>query len=149
MNNLRHFDFHPIHLRNPYIEELIEYNISETEGLLHFDGHYYVQMEELPVRCFFNTFIREKEPFKVEDNTCSYRLLDEEFYEIEIYDIEKLVNTSSYDEVEDEDGSKMRICYFPSHEQKIKFKIINKFDSYAEFLNKLGDYINETQQNDN
>jgi hypothetical protein len=143
MNNLRSFDFYPIHTRNPYIQELFEYKISETEGSIHFDGHFYVQTEELPFRSFFNTFVREKEPFKVEGNSCSYRLLEEEWYEVDIYDVEKIVNTSSYDEVEEEDGSKMRICYFPSHEQKIKFRIINKFNTSGEFVDRLRNYTSE------
>jgi hypothetical protein len=148
MNNLRRFEFYPNPLRNPYIEELFEYNVSDTEGLIHFNGHYYVQMEELPVRCFFNTYVREEKPYNVEGNSSSYRILEEDFYEVEIYDIEKIVNTSSYDEVDDEDGSKMKICYFPSHEQKIKFKIINKFNSDKELFKRLNEFI-ETQQKDN
>ena len=48
-----------------------------------------------------------------------------------------------YDEVDDEDGSKMRICYFPTNEQKILFKVISKFDSFDSFLDRTSDYFTE------
>ena len=48
MNNLRRFEFFSKERRDPYIQDLIEFKVSETEGFIHFDGYYYVMNEELP-----------------------------------------------------------------------------------------------------
>jgi hypothetical protein len=147
MEELRRFEFFSKDRRDPYIQNVLEYNISETEGVIHFNGYYYVMNEEFPKRVFFNTTLREDKPYEEEirDNAhhTKYRILEDEFYEIEIYDRIKIENTSSYDEVDDEDGSKMRICYFPTHEQKIFFRVINKFDNFDEFLERTTRFFTE------
>lgn len=147
MNDLRRFEFFTKDHRDPYIHDLIEYNISETDGFIHFDGYYYVLNEEFPQRVFFNTRVREEKPYEEETTEegyrAKYKIVEDLFYEIEIYDRVKIENTSSYDEVEEEDGSKMRICYFPTYEQKIFFKVINKFETFDDFLKRTSQYFNE------
>lgn len=145
MNDLRKFEFYPRERRNPYIEQLIEYTISdiEKEGIIQFDGYYYIEDDELPIRSFLMTYLREEKPYKIEGNSNWYRTLEEKFYEIEIYSREKIVNTSSYDEVDEEDGSKMKICYFPTHEQKIKFRIIDILDDYDKLYERAYKYFKE------
>jgi hypothetical protein len=147
MDELRRFEFYSKDRRDPYIQKVIEYNVSETEGFIHFDGYYYVMNEEFPKRVFFNTTLREDKPYEEETKRdghhAKYRILEDEFYEVEIYDRVKMNNTSSYDEVEEDDGSKMRICYFPTHEQKIYFKVINKFETFEEFLQGTSKYFTE------
>lgn len=137
MNNLRRFEFFSKERRDPYIDKLIDYKISETEGYIHFDGYYYVMNEEFPKRIFFNTSVLQT------DN--EYKVIEDKFYEVEIYDREKMKNTSSYDEVE-EDGSKMRICYFPTHEQKIIFKIIQSFNNFEDFLHRTTEYFKQEDE---
>ena len=149
MNELRRFEFYSKDRRDPYIEKVIEYNVSDTEGIIHFDGYYYVLNEEFPKRVFFNTHLREAEPYEEETSSeghrAKYRILEDKYYEIEIYDRIKMANTSSYDEVDDEDGLKMRICYFPTHEQKLYFKVIRVFDSFDDFLERIGKYFTEEE----
>ena len=150
MNELRRFEFYSNDRRDPYIQKLLEYTISETEGIFHFDGYYYVMNEEFPKHIFFNTNVRDAEPYEEEVSSkghqAKYKILENNFYEIEIYDREKLKNTSSYDETEDEDGSKMRICYFPTHEQKIYFKVITTFNSFEDFLKRIKEYFTEERE---
>jgi hypothetical protein len=150
MNELRRFEFYSQERRDPYVEHLIEYKISEQDGHIHFNGYYYVLDEEFPKRVFFVTTLRDEKPYEEEitENEgyrCSYKILEEEFYEIEIINREKFKNTSSWDEVDDEDGSKMRICYFPTHEQKINFKIITKFEKFEDFLKRTSEYFKQEQ----
>lgn len=149
MNDTRRFEFFSKERRDPYVQKLIDFQVSDTEGYIHFDGYYYVMNEEFPKRVFFNTTVREDKPYEEKQTEygyeCKYRTLEDDFYEVEIYDRVKIVNTSSYDEVEDEDGSKMRICYFPTNEQKIHFKVINKFDSFDAFLDRTKQYFIEEQ----
>jgi hypothetical protein len=148
MNDLRRFEFFSRERRDPYIQQLIEFNINEKEGYIHFDGYYYVMNEEFPKRVFFNTTVREEKPYEEKETEygyeCKYKTVEDKFYEVEIYDRIKIINTSSYDEV-DEDGSKMRICYFPTHEQKIYFKVINEFDTFEDFLSRASEYFKQEQ----
>lgn len=141
MNNLRQFHFYSNDHRNPYIQELIEYNISEGGGYIHYDGYYYVNNEEFPKRLFFITTLRDEIPYEEKrtdtDYSCKYKIIEEDFYEIEIYDRIKIKNTSEFSEMEDEDGSTMRVCFYPTDEQKIMFKIINKFDNYDSFSKRI------------
>ncbi len=148
MNDLRRFEFFSRERRDPYIQHLIEFKVDETEGYIHFDGYYYVMNEEFPKRVFFNTTVREEKPYEEKQTEygyeCKYRTVEDSFYEVEIYDRVKIENTSSYDEV-DEDGQKMRICYFPTHEQKIFFKVINTFDDFEDFLKRTSEYFKQEQ----
>jgi hypothetical protein len=57
----------------------------------------------------------------------------------------KINNTSKYDEVE-EDGEKMKICYFPTHEQKLFFKINKIFPNFEDFLDRVTEYFKKEQQ---
>lgn len=147
MNDLRRFEFFSKERRDPYIQHLIDFCIFDNEGYIHFDGYYYVMNEEFPTRVFFNTTVREEKPYEEKQTEygyeCKYRTIEDEFYEIEVYDRVKIENTSSYDEVEEDDGSKMRICYFPTYEQKIFFKVINKFETFDDFLKRTSQYFKE------
>jgi hypothetical protein len=46
----------------------------------------------------------------------------------------------------DEDGHKMKICYFPTHEQKIMFKVLKEFDNFEEFLSRTSEYFKQEQE---
>jgi hypothetical protein len=150
MNDLRRFEFFSRERRDPYVEHLIDFNISELAGYIHFNGYYYVMNEEFPKRIFFNTTVTEEKPYEEKQAEYGYeykyRTIEDKFYEVEIYDRVKIKNTSSYDEVEEEDGSKMSICYFPTHEQKIHFKVLKEFDNFEEFLSRTTEYFKQEQE---
>jgi hypothetical protein len=143
----REFEFHTKDRRNPYIDEVIDYNVSEDKGYIYFNGYYYVLNEEFPIRMFFTSTLYEDEPTEVveiDGNTRKrYKVLETVYYEVEIYDREKLKDTSEFGEMEDEDGSRMRVCFFPTHEQKIYFKVIKVFDSFDDFLRRTREYFTE------
>lgn len=142
IDDLRQFEFYSKNHRDPYIGQLIDFKISEIDGHIHFDGYYYVLNEEFPKRIFFVTTVREDKPYKIEDKCNIYNIIEYKMYEVEIYDRVKFENTSSYDEV-DEDGLKMRICYFPTCEQKILFKVIQLFDNFEDFLKRTSEYFKQ------
>jgi hypothetical protein len=134
--------------RTPYIEELIDYQISNTEGCIHFDGYYYVQDDELPRRLFFSTTVYEKEPYEIINGINKFRILEnEKYYEVEVIDRTKIYNTSEYSEVCEEDGSVMRVCFFPTHEQKISFKIINIFNTDKDITQRINEFKSEKKLN--
>ena len=143
----RHFQFFSKDQRNPYIIRLIDYTISDKEGSIEFDGHYYVLDEEFTIRTFYNTTLREEKPYEEEisdeGHITKYRNLEDTYYEIEIYNRQKLEDTSRVSEIDDEDGSLMRVCFFPTHKQKILFRVIKRFDSFEEFVGRATEHFNE------
>ena len=147
MSGPRHFQFFSKDQRNPYIIRLIDYTISDKEGSIAFDGYYYVLDEEFPIRTFYNTTLREEKPYEEETTDegtiAKYRNLEDTYYEIEFYDRQKLEDTSTISEIDDEDGSPMQVCFFPTHEQKILFRVIKQFNSFEEFLNRATEHFNE------
>jgi hypothetical protein len=151
MNDLRHFQFFSTDRRDPYIQKLIDYQISDTEGSISFDGYYYVLNEEFPIRTMYNTTLREEKPYEegtTEDGGtyAKYKNVEDKWYEIEIYDRQKVKDTSRFSEVDDEDGEPMRVCFFPTYEQKIMFRVIKKFETFDEFLNRATENFNESRK---
>ena len=146
----REFEFHTKDRRNPYIDEVIDYNVSEDKGYLYFNGYYYVLNEEFPIRMFFSTVLYEDEPYEVTQNGSDtykrYKVLEKKFYEVEVYDREKLKDTSEFGEMEDENGSMMRVCFFPTHEQKIYFRVIKEFETFDDFLERTIQYFTEERE---
>jgi hypothetical protein len=148
MSTLRQFHFYSNDRRVPFIETLINYKISKTDGHIEFNGYYYILNEELPKRVFYITTLREEHPYieNITDTTVnsSYKLLEEKFYEIEIHDRQKIKHTSKYSEI-DAGGEKMSVCFFPTDEQKIFFRVLKEFNSFEEFLNASAEHITEEE----
>jgi hypothetical protein len=110
--------------RTPYIHQLINYEINDTEGFFYFDGHYYVENKELPKRLIYSI---------IKNNTVT----EDENYEIEVYKRVFIDNIDKEKEIDDEDGSTMKICFFPLYEQKIYFKVIERFDNPKDLFKRL------------
>ena len=151
MNDSRQFDFLSDDRRSPSINRLIEYKLSPdtNENYIHFDGYYYVSDVELPKKCFYTTVLLEPEPYIEEvrkaSHSLTYRAIESNFYEIEIYKREKIEDTSEYREIIYCRGSIMRACYYPTYEQKIYFKIIKEFDSFDEYYDRTREVITPEQ----
>jgi len=149
MNDLRHFQFFSTDRRDPYIRRLIDYQISDTEGSIAFDGYYYVLNEEFPIRTMYNTTLREEKPYEEgtteEGGTyAKYKNVEDKWYEIEIYDRQKVKDTSKFSNI-DEDGESVMVCFFPTYEQKIMFRVIKNFETFDEFLNRATENFNESR----
>ena len=148
MSHVRRFHFYSDDRRVPFTDTVIDYKISETEGYVEFNGYYYVLNEELPKRVFYITTLHEEIPYKglpyKEENTelsnsHSYRLLEEKYYEVEIYNIQKTNTTNVYSETD----KRMSLGSFPIDEQKILFRVLKEFNSFEEFLNASTEHITE------
>jgi hypothetical protein len=147
----RHFQFFSNDRRDPYFQRIIDYQISDTEGYIHFDGYYYVLNEEFPIRTMYNVTLRADEPYEEGETAdggtyAKYKNVEDKWYEIEIYDRVKIEDTSRISEIDDEDGQPMRVCFFPTHEQKILFRVIKQFDSFEEFLGRATELFNEGKE---
>lgn len=109
------------HRHCPYVKELHSYDLSN--GTMEYDGNFYITEEELPIKLRMWLHKLEKEPFKVVENISYYNYEMNESYEIEIYRHEQLEDTSVLSDITDEDGTPMRVCFFPTYRHKIWFRI--------------------------
>lgn len=106
--------------RRPHIKELISLSIDPItlEGVVHFDGYYYVDDAELPKQQMMSY---RHYACEGETRTACLEALDAE---VEIYRREKVKDTSTFWMEKDEDGSEMNICLFPTDLQKMYFKVL-------------------------
>ena len=139
--------------QTPYIcgQEPIEYLCDGKEGCIHFNGYYYVEnhsppyLEDevlerkdrprrydvcLPQKLKMITQLREKEPYKEEvvDNVTKsyYKEIESLKYIVEIYKKEINEITDVISEIDDGDGEKLNVCFFPTNRQTIYFRVIEK-----------------------
>ena len=91
----------------PYVQKLFAHDFDA--GFIEFGGYFYANEDKLPVECV------------MEYSNGVYSA-----YRIEVTRFEKLEETSVYSEVEDDDGSLMRVCFFPTHHMKLWYQILEK-----------------------
>ena len=108
----------------PYCRELLSYDISG--GWMLFNGYFHAQNEKLPLQCSMSLTQMEEKPYMIERGVEYYNNVFQELYFIEITKREFLEDTSEYSEEIDEDGTPMKICFFPTHHIKIWFRVIAK-----------------------
>ena len=141
-----------IHKQTPYIcrQVPIEYFCDGKEGYIHFDGYYYVEnhappyLEDEALEIWdrprrynvwlpqnLNMFVQvcENEPYKVEvlDNMTKsyYKEVESIQYNVEIYKKEIHENTDVISEIDDDDGAKTKVCFFPTNRLTIYFRVID------------------------
>lgn len=127
--------------RTPYIQELIRYENDGVEGFIEFNGYYYVYdgTEDeytkqtfryaddcLPQRMLMDVIVQEKEPYHRYRNTSWFRPVSHDQYEVEFYKRTKIKCTDQISEIEDEEGEPMKVCFFPTDEQQLYFRVIKK-----------------------
>lgn len=123
------------HGREPYIQEFIDYTLDGANGYIHFNGYYYVPDEEFPKRIFFITGLNEV--VASEEGYTKYELQDAHMYEVDIFKRDIVRKTDQISEIEDEDGTPMRVCFFPTNEQKLHFRVLNEFKSQEALYDRI------------
>lgn len=141
MDDPRSFVFYSNSIRKPYIQELIDYNIDsiKQEGHIQFNGYYYVDDSEFPINMCFITQLREDMPSKTEILATggiqqTFNILETNMYHVEFYKRETIEDTSVTSVIEDEDGEEMNVCFFPTAQQKIYFRVLKEFDDDKSFF---------------
>ncbi len=139
---------------NLYISGMrpIEYECDGKSGFIHFDGYYYIENHPppysedehlkpwerprrysswLPKTLFIQVTKRQEEPYKEEVSesgvtTRYYDIIEQKFYQIEIYKKEVFESTDKISENADfdEDGEPIHICFFPTNIQKVYFRVL-------------------------
>jgi hypothetical protein len=135
------------HQQTPYIsdQEPIEYFCDGKEGYIHFDGYYYVEnhappyLEDealgprrynswLPQKLVMFSLVFEKEPYEVEvvDNVTKsyYKEIESLKYIVEIYKKEINEITDVISEIDEGNGEKLNVCFFPTNRQMIYFRVL-------------------------
>jgi hypothetical protein len=132
--------------REPYIQELIDFKVDKStqEGHIHFNGYYYVEDSEFPIIMPFITQLHEDKSSKkkiLPDGITQYifNIIETSFYHVEFYKRETIEDTSSISKIEDEDGEEMNVCFFPTAEQKIYFRVIKEFNDDKSFIKATGE----------
>jgi hypothetical protein len=98
--------------RVPYVKELLSYNIGEFEGIVEFNGYFYVDDEDLPIQA--ELYISKFD--KPDGTNCMYNVVL--FHKIEIH-LKKIIEDTSK---VDSDG----ICLFPTCKQKVYFRVLHE-----------------------
>ena len=121
----------------PYImdRETAVYECDGKEGSIRFNGYFYVKDEpteysdHLPMKMHMNVKQFEKEPWKIENGTEYYKLVEEQMYFIEIYRRVKHDDTSQYGPVDigtEDDPDVQDVCFFPTCWQTIYFRVLEE-----------------------
>ena len=133
------FEFFTKQCNKPYIDTLLSYDLSGSEGCIHFDGYYYVNNDKmnnsLPLKLYMKVWQAFSEPIYTDLSggqrvTCED--YEENFYYAEFYKRQKLCDTNTYDEL---DG--MRVCYFPTMEQKLYFRVLKEYKTIGEVFDDI------------
>ena len=110
--------------RVPYIENLMDFVCDGSGGSITFDGYYYVEdvcddrpHHALPQRLMMDYYFYDEGK------------KTEAFYEIEVYKRDFIKNTSTISEDLEEDGSVMKVCFFPTHKQTVYFRVLSTYAS--------------------
>lgn len=122
----------------PYITQKnsIKYETHGKEGKIYFNGYYYIENDPLtaeeelveiwkrPRRYLKNLPRRHMMYIYYEESTYT------DAYIIEIYKKETHERTNLISKVEDDAESEMNICFFPTNNLTLHFKIISTLEEY-------------------
>ena len=104
------YHWFPLRVRTPYVLKIIE----EKEGLLVFNGYFYLEDETMPVRRLL------------------YRESQKKMYLVDILSKKTMDDTSEYGDYDKELGGSA--CFFPTNIIKLEYKILREEDHDFEKL---------------
>jgi hypothetical protein len=108
-----HVQFHGIHNgAYPYMLTVYSYTEEDGEFCIEFDGYLYATEDQFPVRCIASIIQEDSK-----ESPKSMHAI------VRIDRRETVQNTSVYSEMDDF-GESMKVCFFPTHRQKIWFRIL-------------------------
>ena len=120
--------------KTPYIcnQEPIEYFCDGKEGYIHFDGYYYVENHAPPYLEDEALGPRRYDVWLPQKLTMFVQLFEKDNYKeleclqyiVEIYKKVIHENTDVISDIEEGDGEKMKVCFFPTNRQTIYFRVL-------------------------
>lgn len=121
--------------RRPFIGTVLthELNSDLSEGSLGYNGYFYVQDTDLPLSYTMSLYKTEKEPIETDisgtTTKYTYKYVFEYTFRVEVYRREQYEDTSQFGE-DPEEGS---VCFFPTHREKIWFRILADLSSGEDY----------------
>jgi hypothetical protein len=111
----------PTDVRRPYVQELLGLSINPItmEGVIHFNGYYYVEDIDLPQKLRM-TYRHTAGPDR--------EVVEYLYADVEVERREKGEPTDSYSTIDDGDGEEMNICFFPTAIQRLYFRVLEIFE---------------------
>lgn len=114
-----------------FIQTFYKYHATSTEGYIEFDGYLYWNIgeeQEFPrtlTRALLTVAEIAKEGvYNSVTGSTHHELLACHIYEVEFTRRVLIKNTNSYSTIEEEDGSEMNVCFFPTEHQVLHFRIL-------------------------
>lgn len=95
--------------RVPFVIKLLSYNIGDFEGMLEYDGYFYVDDDDLPIRAELYISVQDA------NSPNNFNVVTHKI--VEIHTREKLEDTSRVDS----DG----VCLFPTCKEKVSFRVLS------------------------
>jgi hypothetical protein len=130
--------FHTFHAPTPYIsgQEPISYECDGKEGVIFFNGYYYVENHappypedelverwERPRR--YDTWLPKEALLFVKEEEGG-KVIQDHLYRVEIYKKELYESTDSIGTDIDAGGEMIDICLFPTNKQRIYFRVLEE-----------------------
>ncbi len=107
----------------PYVSRFISLEDRGTEGVLVFDGHYYIEDKDFPDVLTFSQSTKEGIPYKVEDDIPYFRTKKNHLWVVEVYRRE--LGEETTEEWSDDKDDPKRIV-FTTHIQTLYFRILQR-----------------------
>lgn len=121
-----------------FIQTFYKYHATPTEGYIEFDGYLYWNIgdeKEFPrtlTRALLTVAEIAKEgTYNSVTGSTHHELLACHVYEVEFTRRVLKKNTNSYSKIEEEDGSEMNVCFFPTEHQVLHFRILQNIPKGA------------------
>lgn len=124
---------------SPYIQSVFAYECDGSQGMLEFDGYYYVNDTADPINDELDYVSRysvslpkEESVIVIVFHSTPPQIISDELYEynVDVFDYkivverrEKIRDTSEYSTIED-GNEEMNVCFFPTCRQRIYFRVI-------------------------
>jgi hypothetical protein len=125
-------------LAKPFVKEIYDFTLTDTTGVLTFDGYYYIENHPPPYpedealhyadrpQRWSYSLPQTLEMHVLEYTDKRHREFKSTFYTIRC--TKKVIHecTNVYGKETDEDGEEMNICFFSTDKQTIYFEILEK-----------------------
>lgn len=109
----------------PSISELYNQSYDGSSGVVEFDGYYYVNNPDVAETNYrkYGRTIPTKEVAMIRIFRHGVKI-ESKLHIIEIYRRDIIKCTDRISTVDDDDGSEMKVCFFPSNHQRIYFRVL-------------------------
>lgn len=112
----------------PFLRKVFALTFDGSDGMIEFDGHYYVGDPESP--CHGRSLPTMEFLLVKKEGEES----DSDMYVVEILRREKLACTDVSSEVEEEGGYTMNVCFFPTDRQRLYFRVLEKNPTHKRYV---------------